>query len=204
MFGDTVVVMPPDPLSSRPVQFVVAFPKTHVPDALRFVRSVHRLGQRVVVGVAHRADLGAYPAQRQKPDEALCGVLAAFVVLVGNPCQHIVSLLRAVPCRHLKGPGHHRLVHLCRHVISHYHTGEDIDDEGNLAPALPGGHVGEVGHPHPVGFIGVEVALQQVVCAFGASAGKSGALGLEPTRAFKPHLARESCDALAPDAHAVV
>lgn len=62
----------------------------------------------------------------------------------------------------LQGGEHEVYVQRAGDVPADDVAGEDVDDEGRVSEAGPGAHVGDVGHPEPVGGGGAEVSLHQV------------------------------------------
>ena len=46
---------------------------------------------------------------------------------------------------------------------AHDPAGPGVDDDGEIDPALTGGLLGDVGDPQPVGSVGTELAVHQIV-----------------------------------------
>lgn len=83
-------------------------------------------------------------------------------------------------------------------------AGEDVEDSGDVEPALPGPHVGDVGHPQLVGAIGFEVAVDEIGSRCSCLVAHRCARLSAAVNALQAVGSHEPGDALAAAAHALV
>ena len=92
------------------------------------------------------------------------GVLIGCVLRsVVRVCDCAVRTFPSACYHHLKRLGDQALPHVAREVPADDASRVDVKHDGQVAPALPGAYVGEVGEPHRVGAIGGEIAPHEVV-----------------------------------------
>ena len=117
-----------------------------------------------------------------------------------------LAVAGAVPHRHLEGVDGEVRAQGLGDLPAHHHAGEHVDDEGGVDPAGVRLDVGEVGHPEAVGFVGMELAIDQVGRTVLALVGAGGDLvGPAPAGPGKAQLSHQSLDGAAghPDALSV-
>jgi len=117
--------------------------------------------------------------------------LAAAIVVGDQPL-----LWPAQPVCHLERVHHQLGSHVRLKLPANDHPAEDIEDEGEVAEALPGADVGDVGDPLLVRPGGGEVALDEVACPLeGCLVRDRGALLLaaaDALQALGPHQPADS------------
>ena len=105
--------------------------------------------------------------------------------------DHAVHRVVAAPDGHLQGVEDEVGGHGGGHPPAHDQAGEDVDDEGHVGHARPGGDIGEVGDPQLVRTGGGEVPVDQVRSPGGGGVGNGGALLLAPSHPFDAQMGHE-------------
>jgi hypothetical protein len=110
----------------------------------------------------------------------------------------------AAPQRVLQRAQHQLGVGPVRRLPAHHPPGERVAHAGQPQSALPGGDARDVGHPQPVGRVGVEVAVDQIRCRCGRRvAAGAAAAALAHERALQAGLAHQPLHPLAADPDAL-
>ena len=105
--------------------------------------AVRPTGQRVVVRVTDAADGGldtGFEKSLRVPDR---NVLAAPVAVVNETAPHRAAVVQ----RLLESIEDEVRMRRPRHPPTDDAAGEDVDDEGHIHEALPGGDIGEIRYP---------------------------------------------------------
>lgn len=108
-------------------------------------RGEEALGDRVVVAVADRAGGRAYAGFAAAPAEGERRILASLVAVMDR-----TGARPAVPDRHLERVDDQLGAQVLGDRPSDDLSGEHVQDDGEVEPALAGGHVGDLGGPGPV------------------------------------------------------
>lgn len=82
-----------------------------------------------------------------------------------------------LPHRHLQRLDHQRRVQARPHCLADDATAEDINDRGQVEPALPGPDVGDIGQPEPVRPARLECPPDQIGCRRGPPASAASSSG---------------------------
>jgi hypothetical protein len=53
-------------------------------------------------------------------------------------------------------------VHGTAHPPTHDASGDDVNDQGDIQPALPGRRIGEIRDPQPIGALGLELPIDPI------------------------------------------
>src|SRR5690625_3282 len=153
----TPMVEPVYPGQRGQLQCLKALPGLSV-DELSFVEAVDRLGKGVIVAVAN--------ASHRRLDASLSqplGVADRYILRtqVGMMDQRsvIASCVQGLFQRIQDEVSARRT----RHLPADDAPGVDIDDEGHVGNALPGGYVREVRYPQLVGPIGAKLPIHQIL-----------------------------------------
>ena len=80
--------------------------------------------------------------------------------------------------RHLEGVGDQALPHVVGQLPADDAPGVDVEHHGQVAPALPGADIGEVGKPQLIGARGAEVAAHEIGSGYRRRAGDRRTLDL--------------------------
>jgi len=118
---------------------------------------------------------------------------------IGVMHQPVQLLLASVPERHLERVQGQFRVQRGGDPPAHDVAAECVDDERHVDEPGPRPHVGQVGHPEPVGSRRRELAVDQIGWPLGQLAGDRGPLRLAPDHAFQAHLTHQACHPFATD-----
>lgn len=139
------------------------------------------------------------PGLSAAPPEGQRGGLAALVGVVDQPSGWLPA-----PAGHVEGV-HHQL---CPEVVGHrpadHLTREAIQHHGQLPPARPGRHLGDVGHPQRIGPLGGERAADQVRCWRSGRVAAGQAVAAAPVATDQPGRSPRPRDPLATHLHVMV
>ena len=164
-------------------------------EQLAFEGREEALAHRIVVAIPDRSGGGAHAGVPASLAEGERGVLRSLVAMV----DHAVG--PTLPERHVEGIEHE----LCAQVVGHgpadHAAAEGIQHDGEVQEPGPGGDVGDVRDPEPIGCVGGEVALDQIRCRSGTRIPYRRPCPLAPTDAPQAGTAHQSGDPLA--AHSV-
>ena len=147
-----VVVKPGDPLDDRELELGSGAPHA-VGDQLGLEGVDEALGERVVVGVADRADRAQDVMVVEDLLKGEAGVLRAGIGVVD---EVDVGAGLATRERHPQGIEDEIGAHVRRELPADDPSAEHVDDEAEEHHPLVAAHVGEVRHPQRVGPIGRE------------------------------------------------
>jgi len=152
-----------------------------------------------VVGIPRRADRSHDVVLGQPLGVANRQILNSLVRVMHQAVEDL-TLSGAVPDGHLQGVDGQVRAQGVGQLPAHDHPAEDVDEEGGVQPADVGLHVGEVGHPQPIGGGRCEVPVHQVVRAVLALVRPGGDLvGLAPAYTGEPQVTHKSFDCAAGD-----
>jgi len=105
-----------------------------------------------------------------------------------------VGILATSPQRHLKGVEREIAAQRAGHPPTDDPPGEHVRDEGDVYESVPGGHVGDVGHPELVRARGPGVALHKICWPKRTAIGDRRDLEGAPADASEPQAAHEARD----------
>jgi hypothetical protein len=158
-FEQAVVVKPRHPFKRRQLHGFLGFPRPSAMDQLGLVEPIDGFCQSVVIAVAFAADRGldasfSQPLGVPDADVLRASVAVAYQASVALGLPGIQGLLQRIE--------HEVRAHRTAHPPAHDTTGEHVDDEGHVQPALPGRYVREVDDPQLVWPLGPELPVDPV------------------------------------------
>ena len=125
-------------------------------EQLAFGGGEEALAHGVVVAIPDRSGGRAHAGIAAALAEGDRGVLRSLVGMV----DHAVG--PALPEGHVEGIEHEPRAQVVGHGPAHHAAAEGIQHDGEEQEPGPGGDVGDVRDPEPIGCVGAEVALDQV------------------------------------------
>ncbi len=197
---DTPIVEPVDSFEGGILDGLEGAPRPAPVDDLGLVEPVDGLCQRIVIAVADAADRGLDAGLGQALGVLDRDVLAAAIGVMDKAGSFdrpplMESLLEGVEHE----AGMHRAAGppagACPRAGGARPgdaAGKDVDDEGDVDEAGPGGDVCEVGDPEPVRRRGPERGIDPVERASGCLVAHRGADRLAPDRALQAHLPHQA------------
>ncbi len=147
-------------------------PWTAPMDHLGLEQAVDRLGEGIVIGVAHAADRGLDAGLGEPVRVAQREVLRSPIRVVHEP---VIPDGTALVQGLLQGVQHEARVSGSRHPPADDPPGKGVDHECHVDEARPGRDVGEVADPQRVGPRRPELAVDMVQRADGRRVGDGGA-----------------------------
>jgi hypothetical protein len=116
------------------------------PDDLGFEQADDGFGEGIIVAVAEASDRGLDPGLGQPFRVPDADVLPASVAMMGQAALRRAAVMQ----RLFQGIEDKACMSRPRDPPADNAAGEDVDDEGDVHKALPGGHKGEIRHPQHV------------------------------------------------------
>src|SRR5574344_2534368 len=154
------------------------------------VQTVDRLGQGVVVGVAHAAHRGFDTRLGQALRIADRDILHASVTVMDQPALHGLAGIQ----RLLQSIQHEVGARRAGYPPADDSPGKDVDDEGDIHKALPGGDVGEIRDPQGVRTTGLELAIDVILRTRHRPVADGGTERLATKHATQPQPAHQPFD----------
>src|ERR1039457_2719317 len=125
-------------------------------DDLTLQRGEKRFRHRVIVGVSDPAHRGSDAGLRAALAEGVAGVLAASVRVMNHPCRP------SLRNRHIQGGQHQLGVQVIAHRPAHDLARIHVQDHRQIQKPGPRRDIGRIGHPEPIGRLGIKAPLHQI------------------------------------------